>query len=401
MTDRERFLRTMSFGHPDRVPYSFGGPRQATMSAWGYQGLKPGVSLHREMGYDDWRGVPIDMLPLPRFEEVTLEVRGDKRIWIDELGTTRLDQTNPVTPGFVTRTWVDFPVKTRADFRKMAERYRPDAPGRFGSDWAGFVAANKPPRSHVLRGTVYGPFWRVRDWVGFEGLCTMFLDDPAFVEEMFEYVADFTIATFERPGVADLGIDFVIISEDMAYKTASMISPAMVRRFMAPHYRRINDAFRKAGVKNIVVDSDGHVSELIPIWIDVGFDGSWPTEIAAGNDPLTYRKRFGKDIVHFGGIDKRELRFDFERVKQEVMSKVPELLELGGYVPMVDHGVPPDIPVRNFLYMAELIKAVAEGRDVGGVNLDRYSDILGPVQEEWSMALAERIIMSDVMDEGS
>ncbi len=401
MTDRERFLQTMAFGRPDRVPYSFGGPRQATLSAWRYQGLKPDVSLHREIGYDDWRGVPIDMLPLPRFEEVTLEVHGDKRIWIDELGTTRLDQVNPVTPGFVTRTWVDFPVKTRADFRRMAERYRPDAPGRFGSDWAGYVAANKPPRAHVLRGTVYGPFWRVRDWVGFERLCTMFLDEPAFVEEMFEFVADFTIATFEQPGVAELEMDFVIISEDMAYKTASMISPAMVRRFMAPHYRRINDAFRKAGVKNIVVDSDGHVSELIPIWIDVGFDGSWPTEIAAGNDPLAYRKRFGREIVHFGGIDKRELRFDFARVKQEVMSKVPELLELGGYVPMVDHGVPPDIPVRNLLYMAELIKALAEGRDVDRANLDRYHDILGPIQQDWSMELAERIAMADVMDEGS
>ncbi|NPV07462.1 MAG: hypothetical protein HPY83_05780 [Anaerolineae bacterium] len=401
MTDRERFLETMRFGCPDRVPYAFGGPRQATMAAWYYQGLKRDADLHRAMEYDDWRGVPIDMLPLPRFDEVTLEVRGDKRVWIDELGTTRLDQKNPLTPGFVTRTWLDFPVKTRADFREMTKRYLPEAPGRFGDDWPGFVAANRPPRSHVLRATVYGPFWRVRDWVGFEGLCTMFLDDPAFVEEMFEFVADFTIATFQQPGVAELEIDFVIISEDMAYKTASMISPAMVHRFMAPHYRRINDAFRRVGVKNIVVDSDGHVSELIPIWIEVGFDGSWPTEIAAGNDPLEYRKRFGKNIVHFGGIDKRELRFDFARVKEEVMSKVPELLELGGYIPMVDHGVPPDIPVRNFLYMAELIKAVAEGRDVDRVAIDRYNNILGPVQEEWSMDLAERIVMQDVMDEAS
>jgi len=83
------------------------------------------------------------------------------------------------------------------------------------------------------------------------------------------------------------------------------------------------------------------------------------------------------------------------------MSKVPELLELGGYVPMVDHGVPPDIPVRNLLYMAELIKALAEGRDVDRANLDRYHDILGPIQQDWSMELAERIAMADVMDEGS
>ncbi|MHB0874731.1 MAG: uroporphyrinogen decarboxylase family protein [Anaerolineae bacterium] len=400
MNDRERFLAVMRFAPVDRVPYSFGGPREATMSAWHYQGLKRGVNLREATGADDWRGLPVDMLPLPRFDQVTLQEYDDKRIWIDELGTTRLDHKNPATPGFVTRTWLDFPVKTRADFAQMKRRYSADAPGRFGPDWPAYVAANGTDRRHVIRGTVYGPFWRVRDWVGFEGLCTLFHDDPAFVEEMFEFVADFTIATFDER-VDDLAIDFVIISEDMAYKTASMISPAMVRKFMLPHYRRIADAFGKHGVQNIVVDSDGHVSELIPIWIEAGFQGSWPTEIAAGNDPLAYRKRFGKHIVHFGGIDKRELRFDFATVKREVMSKVPELLQLGGYVPMVDHGVPPDIPVRNFLYMGELIKAVAEGRDVDRVTIDKYDDILGPVEEEWSMDLAERIVMADTMDEGS
>jgi hypothetical protein len=116
VNDRERLLATMRFGSVDRVPYSFGGPRQATLSAWRYQGLKPDVDLHQAMGYDDWRGVPIDMLPLPRFAPVTLREYDDKRVWIDELGTTRLDHKNPATPGFVTRTWLDFPVKTRADF---------------------------------------------------------------------------------------------------------------------------------------------------------------------------------------------------------------------------------------------------------------------------------------------
>ncbi|MHB0874733.1 MAG: hypothetical protein ACYC5O_01685 [Anaerolineae bacterium] len=65
------------------------------------------------------------------------------------------------------------------------------------------------------------------------------------------------------------------------------------------------------------------------------------------------------------------------------------------------HGAPPDISVRNFLYMGELTKAVAEGRDVDRANIDRYADILGPVEEEWSMDLAERIVMADGMDEGS
>jgi len=34
MTPKERFLETMLFGTPDRIPYRFGGPRHSTFEAW-------------------------------------------------------------------------------------------------------------------------------------------------------------------------------------------------------------------------------------------------------------------------------------------------------------------------------------------------------------------------------
>jgi hypothetical protein len=48
----------------------------------------------------------------------------------------------------------------------------------------------------------------------------------------------------------------------------------------------------------------------------------------------------------------------------------------------VDHGVPPDIPLRNFLYMVELLRGFADGAD-----LDSYEPPgllegqLGPIEE--------------------
>lgn len=397
MTDRERYLETIRFGKPDRIPYNFGGPRESTLAAWYYQGLKPDINLEKALGLDRWEGVPIDFLPQPRFEQVILEEDGDKKIWIDELGAKRLDHKNPTTPGFVTRSWLDFPVKKYEDFKKMKKRYQPDTPGRFPSDWDEFVSRNRK-RNHVLQLTIYGPFWRVRDWVGFENLCMMCADNPGFVREMMDYVIDFTIETL-KGRILDLDIDFIFLSEDMAYKTASMISPQMVRELMLPGYRRLLDFLRAQGVRTIIMDCDGHISELIPIWIEVGIDGVWPLEIAANNDPIAYRKRFGRNIALLGTIDKRELRFDFARVKREVMNKVPYLLNQGGYIPGVDHGVPPDVPVRNFLYLTELIKALAEGREIEKVNIGCYENILGPIKEEWTMELAQRIANQDIMKE--
>ena len=86
----------------------------------------------------------------------------------------------------------------------------------------------------------------------------------------------------------------------------------------------------------------------------------------------------------WGGIDKREIRGK-DRVYREVMSRVPWLVKQGGYVPMFDHGVPPDVPLRGFLYMCELIKAIAEDRE-----LPKPEDPLpiesqlGPIERMWS-----------------
>ena len=165
--------------------------------------------------------------------------------------------------------------------------------------------------------------------------------------------------------------------------------------------RRLLDFLRGAGVRSIIMDCDGHISQLLPLWIEAGFHGTWPCEIAALNDPVRYRKEYGTDIALLGAIDKRELRFGFQQVKAEVMGKVPFLMAQGGYVPGVDHGTPPDVPVRNFFYMVELIKALATGQDIDKVNIDRYQDVLGPIREEWSMGLARRILRDSLENEES
>ena len=41
---------------------------------------------------------------------------------------------------------------------------------------------------------------------------------------------------------------------------------------------------------------------------------------------------------------------------------MPPLLESGGYIPTIDHTVPPDIPYENYMYYMELKAKIAEGR---------------------------------------
>jgi uroporphyrinogen decarboxylase len=125
-----------------------------------------------------------------------------------------------------------------------------------------------------------------------------------------------------------------------------MISPELFRRFMLPYYQEINDFFHSRGVDRILVDSDGNIVELTGLLIEGRADGVYPLEIAAGSDPLLLRKQH-PDFVLMGGIDKRALAAGRAAIDRELERLVP-VVEKGGFLPMVDHLVPPDVSLENY-----------------------------------------------------
>jgi len=403
MTNRERFLRFMRGEEVDRPLYWYGGPRESTFNAWMKQGLRPEQRERWAEFVGEERGIGIGKvctLPIPPFEVKVLEKRGSKKIWIDEMGVKRVDHVDPATPGFVTRSYLEFPVKNRDDFLEMKKRHNPADPRRYLPD--GCSAPLPDPRTwnydrndqriylnrialcrestEPVSFTCRGLYWTIRDWVGFENLSIMFYDQPNLVHEMMDFWTDFLIALY-TPVLRVIQADFVVINEDMAFKTQAMISGAMMREFMIPRYRRLIQFFRNHGVQFVVMDSDGHNSQILKEFIPAGLDGIQPMEIAANNDPAVYLAQYPR-MITWGGIDKRELRFGLERVRAEVKRRFAAQRRFKRYLPCVDHGVPPDIPLRNFLYMVELIKGFSNAED-----LDRYEpprDLerqLGPITE--------------------
>ena len=87
-----------------------------------------------------------------------------------------------------------------------------------------------------------------------------------------------------------------------------------------------------------------------------------PCEAAAGVDPMEIRRRYPR-FVMLGGIDKRSLARGRQEIVEEVKAKAP-LIARGGYVPHVDHAIPPDVPLQNYLTYRSILGRVAEGRPV-------------------------------------
>jgi len=71
-------------------------------------------------------------------------------------------------------------------------------------------------------------------------------------------------------------------------------------------------------------------------------------------DPLAVRAEYGHDLALIGGIDKRALARGRKAITAELYRIIPPLIEDGGYIPTLDHAVPPDVSYDNWMYYMEL-----------------------------------------------
>ncbi|MBT7861191.1 MAG: hypothetical protein HN712_12795 [Gemmatimonadetes bacterium] len=374
MNDRQRFMATMTFGTPDRIPYWDFGMLPGTLERWHSEGMPTDGIIGDLFELDDRRKIDVDFTMVPKFEIETLSEDAEYQVFRDQFGIMqRRQKANlPGMPEFL-----QYPIANRGDFQKMKERYDPSSSERYPPDWSSYVAQNGDDRTFTLYLQEFrhvGFFGPLRNWMGLETLLMAMVEQPAWVEEMTEFVAD-TIIGIRQRIPAKITLDYVTFFEDIGYKTSTLISPAMFRRFMTGPYRRVTDCFRSCGTQCFFADSDGYNDNLIPLWMEAGVNGFSPMEAQAeGSGPVELRARY-PDLLLYGGMDKRALARDRQAVYDDVMMKVPAMIESGGFIPTMDHQVPPDASFENYCYYWDLLKAVAQGRsqpDPAGWNLRDY-----------------------------
>ena len=308
--------------------------------------------LFWEYECDGEENVGIDFSMIPSFEEKVLHTDDQTFVKTDKMGLTyrqfkdNFDRSMP--------EYLDNPVKSVSDWKDIKRRFDPSS-ARYPQDWTDRLDRWQKEEP-ILRlygwvATYFGGpslYGFARMLMGTENLSYAFYDEPMMVHDMMETMTDFTIGIIQK-ALKEAPITLVQFWEDMCYKNGPLISPTTFKEFMLERYKRITRVIREAGVDIIFLDSDGNIEELLPLWIEAGINGLFPMEQAAGNDILEYRKKYGKNLLMSGGIDKKALVRGRTAIDEELEAKIPLALE-GGYIPTVDHGIPPDVPYENFLY---------------------------------------------------
>jgi hypothetical protein len=320
MNSRTRFLETMRFGHPDRVPYFQEGIREEVLREWERQGLRSVDELAGMFPIDEREEVEIDGYPHPGFFQWPAMSSGLKGL------RRRLKPSESRLPG----RW-----------RKKVTLWR--------------------RRQEVLMMEVHHGFFLsmgVDNWMRFQQVIESLTDRPDYVLEVMRIESEMVAALAEK-FLSEVQIDAAIFSEPIGGNNGSLISPRMYEKFVLSSYIPILEILHRHGVEVIILRTYANARVLIPSMMKFGINCLWACETnAKAMDYRSIRGEYGRDLRLIGGIDLDVLREGKDTIRREVEEKVPPLLEQGGYIPLADGRVRTDIPLESYIYYRQLLEKV-------------------------------------------
>lgn len=371
MTPLDRFIACMEYQSADHRPNHELGVWAQTKHRW----LKEAPNIvnsfewnwffeEKALDFDPRDFIPINYGFIPKFESIIMESNPEYDVVQDELGivTKRLKEGEVDGFRMSMDQFLRFPIENPEDFVDIKRRLIAAIPERYPTNLNEHIAVWKQrdyPLVLAENCAANGFYWRAREFMGTENLSLAWYDYPDLMHEMMEFFADFIIET-SRPVLEKIDVEYFTLNEDMSMKNGPLLSPDTFKKFIFPHLKRMVEFFKSHGVKYFVVDTDGNPTLLLPMLLDAGVDTLWPIERAADFHPMDIRKKFGKALRLWGGVDKRELGKGKDAIRNHLKELIP-LIEQGGYIPTVDHLVPPDVSWDNFRYYMDYKQALLSG----------------------------------------
>ena len=180
------------------------------------------------------------------------------------------------------------------------------------------------------------------------------------MHEIMDYLADFYVTLYDQV-LSQVKDDYALHWEDVCYVAGPLMSPRMFAQFMLDPYRKLTGLLRDHGVDIILVDTDGDARLVIPLFVEGGITGMYPFEVQSHMAVAEIRGQYPR-LGMLGGIDKKALAAGKEAIDRELEARVPVVLS-GGYIPHVDHGVPPDVSWGNYRYYWHRLESMLDGFD--------------------------------------
>ncbi len=185
---------------------------------------------------------------------------------------------------------------------------------------------------------------------------------PEYILEVFDRQSELALENFKRLSrVIGDNIDVVYIcGTDFGTQDSTFCSPEQFDELWMPYYKRINDWVHLNTQWKTFKHSCGAVEPFLPKFIEAGFDIINPVQInARGMDPQLLKKKYGKDIVFWGGGVDTQKTLPYgspAEVREEVLRLCEIFSKDGGFVFSTVHNVQANVPVENIVAMIDAVK---------------------------------------------
>jgi hypothetical protein len=321
MNSRQRFLETMSFGSPDRVPLFQEGMREDVLDSWMKQGLISKKYLSQLFLYDAWEEIAPDLYPRSALKSIP---------------------------------------KSKADLDRLQSCLDPHDPRRLPKRWKAKVRAWRK-REHVLLLRVHEGFFLslgVEGWRRFSEVMQLVMDDPKRIQEWMAIQGEFAAALADGI-LRQVEVDAAIFGEPISSIHGPLISPQMYKAFVLSNYEPVLDVLEKHDVGTIILRTYANSRALLPSVMKTRINCLWACECGTESmDYRTLRETYGKDLRLIGGIDTDVLLQDQDAIRHEVEDKVASLLFSGGYIPLADGRIRKPITFENYKYYRQLLEEI-------------------------------------------
>ncbi len=322
MNSRERVIRAIEFGGPDRLPYR--------------HNVLPGAYLRY--------GAALSEL-LARYPSDFAETGyREPSEYGAAIGVGQADAWGAIWVRETDEHKGQVVVHPLAEWESL-DTYRFPDPLTAG-DWSGVPEALRRAggEKYVLvdGDTLFQRMFYLR---GFEPLMLDLAEGRQEAYYLRDRIVAFMLRKIEK--WLEYEVDGFQFRDDWGTQQGLMISPELWRRFFKPAYRQLFAAVRGAG-KHVHFHSDGQIAAIIPDLIELGVQVLNPQVKVVGRDYLA--ERFGGKLCFLGDIDRQHvLPFGTpEQVAEYVRGEIEALGRVeyrGGYIGNGELAT--DVPLEN------------------------------------------------------
>jgi uroporphyrinogen decarboxylase len=284
-----------------------------------------------ESGYDTvyaWTGLSFPRSNyLAGADTATVEnLPGGLRMWQDE-------STGPI------QSWTDF------------ERYPWPEPERVS--YRALEYLNRVVPEGMKISVNLGGIFENSSWLmGLESFSYALADQPDLVEAICQRVGELTAAAAAHAVTID-NVGMIFLGDDLGFASGTLVSPAVLRRHIFPHHRRLVEIAHDAG-RLALLHSCGNLEKIMDEIAEIGFDGkhSFEDKIMPVEEVT---RRWGDRISVLGGVDMDLLGRGSE---SEVRRRTRQILEAcaargTGYCLGTGNSVANYLPPENYLAMLD------------------------------------------------